>query len=198
MAVSMDFLAEELEAMKQAGLYGTIRTLEGPQGPWVTIGGRRVLNLCSNNYLGLCNHPRLVDKVKDYVDRYGVGPGAVRTIAGTLSPHLELERKLASFKGAEAAILVQSGFCANLATIPTLAPAAEDPDPAHAWTLPEMVALAKEASGGKHPASMALFPLFTPPPEPTLVQNELEQWMLAARIGDVPVGLVLLGHAEAP
>ena len=89
-------LAEELEAMKQAGLYGTIRTLEGPQGPWVTIGGRRVLNLCSNNYLGLCNHPRLVDKVKDYVDRYGVGPGAVRTIAGTLSPHLELERKLAS------------------------------------------------------------------------------------------------------
>ena len=126
MAVSMDFLAEELEAMKQAGLYGTIRTLEGPQGPWVTIGGRRVLNLCSNNYLGLCNHPRLVDKVKDYVDRYGVGPGAVRTIAGTLSPHLELERKLASFKGAEAAILVQSGFCANLAVIPTLAPAAED------------------------------------------------------------------------
>jgi glycine C-acetyltransferase len=122
----MRFLSDELDAMRRGGLYGTIRTLESPQGAWVTIEGRKVLNLCSNNYLGLCNHPRLVGKVKEYVDRYGVGPGAVRTIAGTMSPHVELERKLAAFKGAEAAILVQSGFCANLAVIPTLAPAAED------------------------------------------------------------------------
>ncbi len=126
MAAPMRFLSDELDAMRRGGLYGTIRTLESPQGAWVTIEGRKVLNLCSNNYLGLCNHPRLVGKVKEYVDRYGVGPGAVRTIAGTMSPHVELERKLAAFKGAEAAILVQSGFCANLAVIPTLAPAAED------------------------------------------------------------------------
>jgi len=126
MAVPMKFLTEDLEAMKQAGLYGTIRTIESPQGAWVKIEGKDYINLCSNNYLGLCNDPRLVEKVKEYVDKYGVGPGAVRTIAGTMTPHIELERKLAEFKGAEAAIVVQSGFCANLAVIPTLVPAAED------------------------------------------------------------------------
>ncbi len=122
----MSFMAREIEAMKEAGLYGTIRTLDSPQGAWVSIEGRNVLNLCSNNYLGLCNHPRLAEKVKDDVGIWGVGPGAVRTIAGTLRPHVELERRLASFKGAEAAILVQSGFCANLAVIPTLVPGEED------------------------------------------------------------------------
>lgn len=126
MAVPMKFLAEELETMKQNGLYGTIRTLESPQGAWVVIGGRKYLNLCSNNYLGLCNDPRIVRKVKEYTDRYGVGPGAVRTIAGTMAPHIELEKKLAAFKGAEAAIVVQSGFCANLAVVPTLASSADD------------------------------------------------------------------------
>ena len=126
MAVPMKFLTEELESMKQGGFYGTIRTLESPQGAWVHIDGKKYLNLCSNNYLGLCNDPRLVNKVKEYADRYGVGPGAVRTIAGTMSPHIELEKKLAAFKGAEAAIVVQSGFCANLAVIPTLANSADD------------------------------------------------------------------------
>ena len=126
MAVPMKFLSEELNAMKEAGLYGTIRTLESPQGAWVVIDGKKYLNLCSNNYLGLCNDPRLVKKVKEYVDIYGVGPGAVRTIAGTMSPHIELEKKLAAFKGAEAAIVVQSGFCANLMVIPTLVPSADD------------------------------------------------------------------------
>ena len=126
MAVPMKFLTEELETMKQGGFYGTIRTLESPQGAWVHIDGKKYLNLCSNNYLGLCNDPRLVNKVKEYADKYGVGPGAVRTIAGTMSPHIELEQKLAAFKGAEAAIVVQSGFCANLAVIPTLASSADD------------------------------------------------------------------------
>ena len=126
MAVPMKFLTEELETMKQGGFYGTIRTLESPQGAWVHIDGKKYLNLCSNNYLGLCNDPRLVNKVKEYADKYGVGPGAVRTIAGTMSPHIELEKKLAAFKGAEAAIVVQSGFCANLAVIPTLASSADD------------------------------------------------------------------------
>lgn len=126
MALSLQVLRDELETMKEKGLYGTIRTLEGPQGAWVTIEGRKVLNLCSNNYLGLCNNPRLVEAVRDAVGRFGVGPGAVRTIAGTMTPHIELERRLAAFKGTEAALVVQSGFCANLAVIPTLAPAEGD------------------------------------------------------------------------
>lgn len=126
MAVPMKFLTEDLEAMKAAGLYGTIRTIESPQGAWVRIEGKDYINLCSNNYLGLCNEPGLVAKVKEYVDTYGVGPGAVRTIAGTMSPHIELEKKLAEFKGAEAAIVLQSGFCANLAVIPTLVTGADD------------------------------------------------------------------------
>ena len=126
MAVPMKFLTEELEAMKRDGLYGTIRTIDSPQGAWVGIAGKDYLNLCSNNYLGLCNDPRVVGRVKEYVDRWGVGPGAVRTIAGTMTPHIELERRLAEFKGAEAALVLQSGFCANLAVIPTLVPAAED------------------------------------------------------------------------
>ena len=74
MAVPMKFLSEELNAMKEAGLYGTIRTLESPQGAWVVIDGKKYLNLCSNNYLGLCNDPRLVKKAKEYMDIYGVGP----------------------------------------------------------------------------------------------------------------------------
>ena len=81
MAVPMKFLEEDLEAMKQAGLYGTIRTIESPQGAWVKIEGKDYINLCSNNYLGLCSEPRLVAKVKEYVDKYGVGPGAVRTLS---------------------------------------------------------------------------------------------------------------------
>lgn len=126
MAVPMKFLTEELEAMKRDGLYGTIRTIDSPQGAWVGIAGKDYLNLCSNNYLGLCNDPRVVGRVKEYVDRWGVGPGAVRTIAGTMTPHVELERRLAEFKGTEAALVLQSGFCANLAVIPTLVPAAGD------------------------------------------------------------------------
>jgi len=87
---------------------------------WVTIGGRRLLNFCANNYLGLANHPRLRQAAKNAVDKYGVGPGAVRTIAGTMSLHTELEQRLAAFKQAEACITFQSGFAANLATIPAL------------------------------------------------------------------------------
>ena len=120
MAVSMAFMSEELDRMKREGLYGNIRALESPQGSTVKIAGKEYLNLCSNNYLGFANDPRVCRKAKDMIDRYGVGPGAVRTIAGTMDIHLELEKKLASFKGAPAAITFQSGFCANLAVIPTL------------------------------------------------------------------------------
>jgi len=114
------FMSEELDRMKREGLYGNIRSLESPQGATVKINGKEYLNLCSNNYLGFANDPRLREKVKTMIDKYGVGPGAVRTIAGTMDIHLELERKLAAFKGVEAAIVFQSGFCANLAVIPTL------------------------------------------------------------------------------
>ena len=120
MAGPLAFMSEELERMKREGLYGNIRTLDSPQGATVKIGGKEYLNLCSNNYLGFANDKRVRDKAKAMIDKYGVGPGAVRTIAGTMSIHLELEKKLAVFKGAEAAITFQSGFCANLAVIPTL------------------------------------------------------------------------------
>ena len=120
MAGLLEFMSEELERMKREGLYGNIRTLESPQGATVKIGGKEYLNLCSNNYLGFASDQRLRNKAKAMIDSYGVGPGAVRTIAGTMDIHLELERKLAVFKGAEAAITFQSGFCANLAVIPTL------------------------------------------------------------------------------
>jgi glycine C-acetyltransferase len=114
------WIEEELARLKEAGLYTTIRTIDSPMDAWVTIDGRRMLNFCANNYLGLANHPRLREAAKAAIDRYGIGPGAVRTIAGTLSLHVELERRLAEFKKAEACITFQSGFSANLATIPAL------------------------------------------------------------------------------
>jgi glycine C-acetyltransferase len=117
---ALEFVVQELEALKQEGLFVNIRTLESPQGAWIVVDGRKVLNLCSNNYLGFCNDPVLKEEAKRAIDEYGVGPGAVRTIAGTMKLHLELERKLAEFKGAEAVVSFQSGFCANLATIPAL------------------------------------------------------------------------------
>lgn len=117
---TLRFLVEELEALKQEGLFMTIRTLESPQGAWVVVEGRKVLNLCSNNYLGFCNDQALKEAAKRAIDEYGVGPGAVRVIAGTMKLHLELERKLAEFKGTEEVVSFQSGFCANLAVIPAL------------------------------------------------------------------------------
>ncbi|MBE3519214.1 MAG: glycine C-acetyltransferase [Firmicutes bacterium] len=116
----LDFLAEELQSLKEQGLFNTIRTIDGPQGAWMIVDGRRVLNLCSNNYLGFANMPELKERAKQAIDRYGVGPGAVRTIAGTQTIHLELERKLAEFKEAPACILLQAGFTANVAVIPTI------------------------------------------------------------------------------
>lgn len=120
MAVPMGFMNEELDRMKREGLYGNIRTISGPQGAWIEMGGKKYLNLCSNNYLGLANDPRVCGRAKAEIGRFGVGPGAVRTIAGTMSLHIELEEKLAAFKGAEAAIVLQSGYCANVSVIPTL------------------------------------------------------------------------------
>ncbi|MGB4286590.1 MAG: glycine C-acetyltransferase [Bacillota bacterium] len=116
----LEFLKRELESLREQSLYNEIRTIEGPQGAWIVVNGKRVLNLCSNNYLGFANNAELREASKKAVDEYGVGPGAVRTIAGTQAVHLELERKLASFKHAEACIVLQGGFVANLAVIPTI------------------------------------------------------------------------------
>jgi len=115
-----DFITAELADLKAQGLYNTIRTIEGAVGAWTVVDGKRVLNMCSNNYLGFANDPRLVEAARKAVARYGVGPAAVRSIAGTMTLHVEFERKLAAFKGTEDAISLQSGFCANLSAIPTL------------------------------------------------------------------------------
>ncbi|MCD6136034.1 glycine C-acetyltransferase [Candidatus Bipolaricaulota bacterium] len=114
------FIEQALADLHKQGLYNTIRTIESSVGAWVVVEGRRVLNMCSNNYLGFADDERLRAAAKEAIDRYGVGPGAVRSIAGTMSLHIELEKKLAEFKGMEAAISVQSGLNTNLATIPLL------------------------------------------------------------------------------
>ncbi len=116
----LQWIDHELEKLRAAGLLANIRAIESPMDAHVTIEGRRVLNFCANNYLGLASHPRIRQAAKDAIDGYGVGPGAVRTIAGTMSLHLELEQRLADFKHAEACITLQSGFAANLAVVPAL------------------------------------------------------------------------------
>ena len=116
----LDFLANDIKELHDLGLYNVIRTLEGPNDPWVMINGKRCLNLTSNNYLGLAHHPEMVKAAKDAVDKYGVGAGAVRSIAGTMDIHIRLEEALAKFKGREACIVFQSGFVANAGVIPAI------------------------------------------------------------------------------
>lgn len=116
----MQFIPDELARLKEEGLYTNIRTLESAQGAWVEIQGQKKLNFCSNNYLGLAAHPEIRKAAIEAVEKYGVGPGAVRTIAGTMTLHKELEEKLARFKKVEATMVVQSGFCSNLSVIPAL------------------------------------------------------------------------------
>ena len=107
-------LAEELEELRRSGLYRPIRVLESAQGTEVVIAGRRLINLSSNNYLGLNTHPRLVDATIEATRTLGAGSGAVRTIAGTMAIHEELERRLAAFKHTEASLTMQSGYATNL------------------------------------------------------------------------------------
>jgi glycine C-acetyltransferase len=120
MSTRLQWIEDELANLKGTGLYNRIRTLSSPQGAWLVVDGKQVLNFCSNNYLGLANHPQLVAAADRAMQKYGVGPAAVRSIAGTMDLHIELEKRLAAFKGVEAAITFQSGFTANLATIPAL------------------------------------------------------------------------------
>jgi len=116
----LTWLENELQSLKDQGLFNTIRTIGSAQGAWIIVDGQRVLNFCSNNYLGIADHPRLKEAAQQAIGKYGVGPAAVRSIAGTLDLHVEFERRMAQFKGVEDALYVQSGFCANQAAIPPL------------------------------------------------------------------------------
>ena len=113
----LSFLSDELNALKAQGLYRRMRVLDDMQAARTRIDGREVINLSSNNYLGLTTHPRLKEKALAALEQFGVGTGSVRTIAGTMAIHMELERRLAEFKKTEAAVVFQSGFAANAGTV---------------------------------------------------------------------------------
>ena len=111
------FLSTELDSLKQQGLYRKLRVLDGKPEAHTTYDHKSVVNLSSNNYLGLTTHPKLVAAALDAVQKYGVGSGAVRTISGTMEMHMELERRLATFKHVESVVVFQSGFAANAGTV---------------------------------------------------------------------------------
>lgn len=113
-------LSEQIEDMKQCGTFFKLRILDDEQAPVCSYDGRRVINLASNNYLGLCNHPKLREAAIAATERFGVGSGAVRTIAGTMRIHMELEEKIARFKNVEACVVFQSGFAANAGTVSSI------------------------------------------------------------------------------
>ena len=114
------YLGAEIEALKSKGIFRMPRVLETAAGPRVRLDGRAVIQLSSNNYLGLTTHPKVVAAARRAVEEFGAGPGAVRTIAGTLSLHRELEARLARFKGTEEALVFQSGYTANVGVVSTL------------------------------------------------------------------------------
>lgn len=109
-----------VEDMKAKGLYAPVRVVESPQGPWLRVNGKKVLNFCSNNYLGLAQDARLVRAVVRAVKKYGVGPGAVRPISGNLKLHMDAETALSKFKKVESCLLLQGGFIANIIAIQTI------------------------------------------------------------------------------
>lgn len=118
--MATDWIKKQVDDLKEQNLYNNILTIESAIGPEIQIDGRKLLNFCSNNYLGLANNPEMREAAKKAIDEFGIGPGAVRTIAGTTTLHRKLEEKLAAFKKAEAVITFQSGFIANLAVVPAL------------------------------------------------------------------------------
>ena len=117
MGNALAYLTEQLESWRKAGTYQRLRELESACEPIARFDGKEVINLASNNYLGLANHPKLVEAEIDAARRYGAGSGAVRTISGTMSLHMELERRIAAFKNVEACVVFQSGFAANAGTV---------------------------------------------------------------------------------
>jgi glycine C-acetyltransferase/8-amino-7-oxononanoate synthase len=117
----MTEIAECLEGLRDRGLYRRLRLIGGPQGPRVTLDGKQVLLLCSNDYLGLANHPKVRGAAAEAAMRWGAGAGASRLISGNMQPHSRLEKRLAAFKGYESALLFGSGYLANTGTIAALA-----------------------------------------------------------------------------
>jgi len=113
----LQYLSDELEKLREQKLYQKLRILETEQRPVARFDGREVINLSSNNYLGLTTHPKLKQKALEAIEEYGVGSGAVRTIAGTMTLHMALEEKIAQFKHVEASVVFQSGFTANAGTV---------------------------------------------------------------------------------
>jgi glycine C-acetyltransferase len=111
------YLGQQLDELKKKGTYFKLRVLDDEQAPECTFDGKHVINLASNNYLGLTTHPKLREAAIEATKKYGVGPGAVRTIAGTMKLHMELEEKIARFKNVEACVVFQSGFTANAGTV---------------------------------------------------------------------------------
>lgn len=114
------FIDDELKALKDAGLYRSLPLIQSPQGPKVKINGTEVILLCSNNYLGLANHPKIKQAAIKAVEKYGFGSGASRLVSGNMELHTELEQRLARFKGAEAALVFNSGYHANIGIISAL------------------------------------------------------------------------------
>jgi glycine C-acetyltransferase len=113
----LSYLGEQLDELKKKGTHFRLRVLEDEQAPVCTFDGKKVINLASNNYLGLTTHPKLRQAAIEATKKYGVGSGAVRTIAGTMKIHMELEEKIARFKNVEASVVFQSGFAANAGTV---------------------------------------------------------------------------------
>src|SRR6202048_5292617 len=116
-AKPLGFLSEQLEAWRKAGTYQRLRVLQSACQPVSRFDGREVINLASNNYLGLADHPKLIEAQVEAAKKYGAGSGAVRSISGTMSIHMELERRIAAFKHTEACVVFQSGFAANAGTV---------------------------------------------------------------------------------
>jgi glycine C-acetyltransferase len=113
----LSYLSDQIAEWKQAGTYQRLRILEGPSAAESQFDGKNVINLASNNYLGLTTHPKLIDAAIEATRKYGAGSGAVRTISGTMDLHMELERRIAKFKNVEACVVFQSGFTANAGTV---------------------------------------------------------------------------------
>src|SRR6201981_1623279 len=116
----LSYLTGQLNELKTKGTHFKLRVLEDEQAPVCTFDGKKVINLASNNYLGLTTHPKLREAALEATRKYGVGSGAVRTIAGTMKIHMELEDKIARFKNVEACVVFQSGFAANAGTVSSI------------------------------------------------------------------------------
>src|SRR6201984_1203798 len=113
----LSYLTDQINELKAKGTHFSLRVLEDEQAPVCTFDGKKVINLASNNYLGLTTHPKLCEAALEATRKYGVGSGAVRTIAGTMKIHMALEEKIARFKNVEACVVFQSGFAANAGTV---------------------------------------------------------------------------------